>query len=73
MYGSLAWAFPTFGGELFFNNDRCYGYNDRCQGKSRFVSTPFNLSTPASSVAKRRQRLWWTISLLINTTNAGNK
>ena len=32
-----------------------------------------NFSTPASSVAKRRQRLWRTISLLINPTNAGNK
>ena len=25
---------PTSGGELFFNNDRCYAYSDRCQGKS---------------------------------------
>ena len=31
-----------------------------------------NLSTPVYSVAKRRQLLWRTISLLINTTNAKN-
>ena len=41
---SLAWAFPTSGGEVFFSNDRCYAYddrcyayNDRCQGKSRLL------------------------------------
>ena len=28
---------------------------------------------PTDSDAKRRQCLWWTISLLINTTNAGYK
>ena len=27
--------FPTSGGELFFNNDCLYAYNDRCQGRSR--------------------------------------
>ena len=37
---SLAWAFPTSGGELFSNNDRCYAYNDRCQGKSRVSYQP---------------------------------
>ena len=49
---------------------------DRFQGKCFFlplihVITPQsgNLSTPAYSVAKRRQRLWQTISLLINATN----
>ena len=51
---------------------------DRCQGKFIFLPlihvisiTPQsgNLSTPASSVAKQRQRLWPTISLLTNTTS----
>ena len=37
------------------------------------VSTPCNLSTPTSSVAKQRLCIWWTISLLINATNTGNK
>ena len=31
-FRSLAWALPTSGGELFFD-DCCYAYNDRCQGK----------------------------------------
>ena len=30
---ALAWASPTSGGELFFDDDRCRAYNDRCQGK----------------------------------------
>ena len=34
MLHPLAWAFPTSGGELFFNNDRCYAYDERCQGMS---------------------------------------
>ena len=54
--------------------------NDRCQGKQNdflpLVSLrkkSGNLSTPAYSVAKHRQHLWRTISLLINAMNAGNK
>ena len=66
----------SFGDELFFNNDRCYAYNDRCQGKSclsyHSASSPVTYP-PAYSVAKRWQRLRRTISLLINTTNAGEK
>ena len=51
---------------------------DRCQGKLFFLPLIHvicitlqsgNFSTPAYSVAKRRQRLWRTISLLINATN----
>ena len=34
MLRTLAWAYSTSGGELFLiKNDRCYAYNDRCQGK----------------------------------------
>ena len=59
---------------MTYNTIMTYTYNGRCQGKSRFLyQPPCNLSTPAYSVAKRRQRLWLTISLLINTTNAGNE
>ena len=36
---SMLWNTPftcmSLPGELFFNNDRCYAYNDHCQGKSR--------------------------------------
>ena len=35
--------------------------------RSVHLHGPFT-TTPASSVAKRRQRLWLTISLLINST-----
>ena len=47
--------------------------SSQCRGTLRSLAWVVVRSTPASSVAKRRQRLWRTISLLINTTNAGNK
>ena len=64
-----------------------FSYNDVCNQLVKFHGDPLylkivpyspamsglNFSNPASSVAKRRQRLWGTITLLINTTNAGDK
>ena len=47
---SLAWAFPTSGGELIFNNDRCYACNGR-QGKSRR-----SYHSPSSPVTYQPQR-----------------
>ena len=41
----LAWTFPTSGGELFFNNDRCYAYNDRCQGKLIFSRLSYHFAS----------------------------
>ena len=67
---------PDFRWWIIFQNDRCWAYNDCCQGKClwfmSFVSLRKfgNLSPPEDLVAKQGQRLWRTISLLINTTNA---
>ena len=67
------WAFPTSSGELFLNNDRCYAYNDRCQGKSGLsyhsASSPVTYP-PQRTLLLSHQLLWWTISLLVNNTNA---
>ena len=73
---SLAGAFLTFSCQLF--KEICQGVDVICQGNCCFLPLIHvicitlqsgNLSTPAYSVAKRRQRLWQTISLLINATN----
>ena len=69
-------------GQTYVNTRSCVSfsimtvaYNERWFVFTSLVSLPQwpgNLSTPADLFAKRRQRLWRTVSLLINTTNAGS-
>ena len=72
MLHSHEWAFPKLLLSIF---DRCQGKWIFCLWFTSFVSLrkySVNLSNPAYSVAKQRQHLWRTITLLISTTN-GNK